>query len=261
MNKKRFFSFGCSFTKSWETPTWADYVGIEFNEFYNLAMPGSSNNLIMQRFVEADSYYKFNRETDVIMIGVTGLGRCSFPVTVNGKDLIYSRGDIDSNQSSIYDTKEIEEKREFIKTKFWKKRYGVFDSFINVKIMKDILTSKNINHKIFAALDYKIYLDNSDVFEINDELRNKIILMQDMFDFKESLSEFDNFSEHHPTQQTHYNFAKKYLSEFLGDKSLELLNNDYKDKYFEYIKKINPDYQGMGSYDEKKRVNFYFGYF
>jgi hypothetical protein len=41
MSKKRFFSFGCSFTKSWENPTWADYVGIEFDNFYNLAMPGS----------------------------------------------------------------------------------------------------------------------------------------------------------------------------------------------------------------------------
>jgi len=35
MNKKRFFSFGCSFTKYWETSTWSDYISIEFENFFN----------------------------------------------------------------------------------------------------------------------------------------------------------------------------------------------------------------------------------
>jgi hypothetical protein len=98
--KKRFFSFGCSFTKDWECPTWADYIGVEFEEFYNLAMPGSSNNLIMQRFIEADSYYNFNKETDVIIIAISGLGRYSFPLIINDKDFLYSRGDLDVSQSN-----------------------------------------------------------------------------------------------------------------------------------------------------------------
>jgi hypothetical protein len=261
MNKKRFFSFGCSFTKSWETPTWADYVGIEFEDFYNLAMPGSSNNLIMQRFIEADSYYNFNNETDVIMIAISGLGRYSFPVTINNEDLIYSRGDLDVSQSSIKDTKEISENFEFVRTKFWKKRYSVFDSFIAIKIMKDILSAKNITHRIFAGLDYKIYMENPDVYEINNQLLSKLKLMEGMLDIKESLSEFDNFSEHHPSQQTHYDFVKKYFPEFLGKKSLELLNNNYNEKYYDYIKNLIPDYQGLGEYDHINRENYCFGYF
>jgi hypothetical protein len=116
--KKRFFSFGCSFTKDWECPTWADYIGVEFEEFYNLAMPGSSNNLIMQRFIEADSYYNFNKETDVIIIAISGLGRYSFPLTINDKDFLYSRGDLDVSQSSVFDTEEVRENFEFVRTKF-----------------------------------------------------------------------------------------------------------------------------------------------
>ena len=260
MNKKRFFSFGCSFTKDWECPTWADYIGIEFEEFYNLAMPGSSNNLIMQRFIEADSYYNFNKDTDVIMIGISGLGRYSFPVTINDKDFFYSRGDLDVSQSSVFDTKEVKENFEFVKRKFWKKKYSVFDSFISVKIMKDILSSKNIEHRIFASIDYKIYLENSDVFQINKQLLSKIELIRDMFSFEESLSEFDNFISGHPSQQTHYEFAKKYFSEFLGEKSLDLLNKDYNKNYFDYIKNLYPDYQGLGSFDHRNLEGFCFGY-
>ncbi len=259
--KKRFFSFGCSFTKSWETPTWADYIGIEFEEFYNLGMPGLGNNLMMQRFIEADSYYNFNEETDVIMIAISGLGRYSFPVTIDNKDFIYSRGDLDATQSSVFDTKEVRENFEFVRTKFWKKRYSAFDSYIAVKIMKDILSARNITHKIFAGLDYKIYIENPDVYGINDKLLSKIKLMESMLDFKDSLNEFDNFSSEHPSQQTHYNFAKKYFSGFLGEKSLELLNKEYNGKYREYIDKIIPNYHGLGLYDGRIRDNFCFEYF
>jgi hypothetical protein len=259
--KKRFFSFGCSFTKDWEHPTWADYIGVEFEEFYNLSMPGSSNNLIMQRFIEADSYYNFNKETDVIMIAISGLGRYSFPVTINDKDFLYSRGDLDVSQFSVLDTEEVRENFEFVRTKFWKKRYSVFDSYIAVKIMKDILYERKITHKIFAGLDYKIYIENPDVYGINEQLLSKIKLMESMLDFKESLSEFDNFNSGHPSQQTHYEFAKKYFSEFLGEKSLDLLKKDYNKNYFYYIRNLYPDFQGLGSFDHRNLEGFCFGYF
>ena len=31
----RFFAFGCSYT-NWPHPTWADFIGINFEEYYNL---------------------------------------------------------------------------------------------------------------------------------------------------------------------------------------------------------------------------------
>jgi len=81
-----------------------------------------------------------------------------------------------------------------------------------------------------------------------------------MLSFEESLSEFDNFNSGHPSQQTHYEFAKKHFSEFLGEKSLDLLNKDYNKNYFDYIKNIHPDYQGLGSFDHRNLEGFCFGY-
>ena len=259
--KKRFFSFGCSFTKAWENPTWADFIGIEFENLYNFAMPGSSNNLIMQRFVEADSHYNFNKETDVIMIAISGLGRYSFPVTIGDEDFFYSRGDLDVSQSSAKDTREVSENFEFVRTKFWKKRFSVFDSYISLKVMKDILSARNIEHRILAGIDYKIYLDNAPVFGIGDNLLSKIEEMVGMLDVKESISEFDNFKDHHPSQQTHYNFVKKHLPQFLGAGSEKLLNINFDGKYYDYILNIHPGYQGLGAYDGSGSKAYCLGYF
>ncbi len=267
MDKKRFFSFGCSFTKDWGCPTWADFIGIQFDEYYNLAMPGSSNTLIMQRFIESDLFYNFNKDTDVIMIAISGLGRMSFPVTKyndhvkKDMDHFYSRGDIDSCISSDSDTPEILEIVDFLKTKFYKKRYCVFDSFVAVKVMKDLLTSKGIEHKIISALDYKIYIDNADVYGIDDQLKSYVIKLQDMLDIKESINEFDNFSSHHPIPETYYSFLENYLPDYISEKSKELLNADFSGDFNTWMKKIYPDYQMLNEFDSKDHPTFCFGYF
>lgn len=267
MNKRRFFSFGCSFTKDWNCPTWVDFIGIQFDEYYNLAMPGSSNTLIMQRFIESDLFYNFNKETDVIMVGISGLGRFSFPVTKyndhvkKDMDHFYSRGDIDSILSSDSDTPEITEIVEFVKTKYSKKRYNVFDSFIAVKVIKDLLESKGIEHKIISALDYKIYIDNYEMYGISEQLKSYVIKIQDMLDVKESINEFDNFSEHHPTPKTYYSFLEKHLPEYLTEKSVELLNTDYGDNFNKWMIEKYPDYQILNEFDAKDHPTFCFGYF
>jgi hypothetical protein len=267
MSKKRFFSFGCSFTKDWNCPTWADFIGIQFDEYYNLAMPGSSNTLIMQRFIESDLFYNFNKDTDVIMIAISGLGRVSFPVTkynahVNrDMDHFFSRGDIDSCIASDNDTPEILEIVDFIKTKFYKKRYGVFDSFIAVKVMKDLLTAKGIEHKIFASLDYKIYIDNADIYDMDYQLKSYVIKLQDMLDIKESINEFDNFSEHHPIPKTYYSFLEKHIPKYIGEKSKELLNTDFSENFNGWMIKKYPEYQMLNEFDSKNHPTFCFGYF
>jgi hypothetical protein len=63
---KRFFAFGCSFTKySW--PTWADIISVDLDIPYeNWAMSGIGNVGIFHRMVEADLKNNF-REDDLIM--------------------------------------------------------------------------------------------------------------------------------------------------------------------------------------------------
>jgi hypothetical protein len=265
--KKRFFSFGCSFTKDWNCPTWADLIGIQFEEFYNLAMPGSSNTLIMQRFIESDLFYNFNKDTDVIMIGISGLGRISFPISKHNEnlkeniDFFYSRGDIDGIALSKFDTPEIIEIVDFVKTKFSKKRYCVFDSFIAIKIIKDLLTAKGIEHKIISALDYKQYINDAEVYGINNQLKSYVINIQNNLDVKMSINEYDNFNEHHPTSKTYYSFLEKYLPEYLSEKSLELLNTDFNGNFNKWMIKKYPNYQILNEFDLKEHPTFCFGYF
>jgi hypothetical protein len=261
MGLQRFFAFGCSFTKCWEYPTWADYIGAEFEVYRNFGMPGSSNGLIMQRFVESDVFYKFNSETDFVMIAISGLGRYAFPVTVDGRDRFYSRGDFESKQDSSKDTQEVRWNFNFVKSKFWKKRYSVFDSFMAVKIMKDILSARGIRHKIIAGLDYKVYLEHGEVYGINDQLKSYILMMQEMLDVKESINEFDGFNSGHPSQETYYKFAEKHFPELLGDESLRVLNTDYGNEYINKIKEVNPDIQDLNEDDGGLGNRFVFNYF
>jgi hypothetical protein len=49
---KRFFVFGCSFTKH-HWPTWADFIAVNYDEYYNFAQ-GGCNTFIMNRMIEID---------------------------------------------------------------------------------------------------------------------------------------------------------------------------------------------------------------
>ena len=46
---KRLFTFGCSFTK-WSWPTWNDYIGLSFDEYYNFACGGADNKNMLITF-------------------------------------------------------------------------------------------------------------------------------------------------------------------------------------------------------------------
>ena len=47
----RLFTFGCSFTKyTW--PTWADLLGLEFDEFENWGVSGGGNVCTANRVIE-----------------------------------------------------------------------------------------------------------------------------------------------------------------------------------------------------------------
>lgn len=64
--KKRLFTFGCSFTKyCW--PTWADFLGSDFEYFENWGMPGIGNRAILERILECHSKMRFN-EADTVIV-------------------------------------------------------------------------------------------------------------------------------------------------------------------------------------------------
>jgi len=64
--KKRLFTFGCSFTMyGW--PTWADFLGIEYDDHENWAWIGLGNRAIAERVAEAHVKHQFNKNDTVIV--------------------------------------------------------------------------------------------------------------------------------------------------------------------------------------------------
>lgn len=70
---KRFFAFGCSYT-SYFYPTWADFIGSNFDEYYNYGQAGSGNRYIFNSIIEANIIHKFTKD-DVIFIQWSGVER------------------------------------------------------------------------------------------------------------------------------------------------------------------------------------------
>jgi len=62
----RLFTFGCSFTKySW--PTWADFLGLEFEIYENWGWAGLGNRAIVERLIECHAKNHFTKD-DIVII-------------------------------------------------------------------------------------------------------------------------------------------------------------------------------------------------
>jgi hypothetical protein len=72
-NYRRFFAFGCSFTRYW-WPTWADLIAQEIPESYNYGLCGAGNHYIFNSVIYAHQKFKFNQD-DLIIIMWTNVMR------------------------------------------------------------------------------------------------------------------------------------------------------------------------------------------
>lgn len=66
MENKRFFAFGCSFTR-YAYPTWSDILGRQYTEYYNYGQYGAGNMYIFNAIMEADQHHKLNHRDLVIV--------------------------------------------------------------------------------------------------------------------------------------------------------------------------------------------------
>jgi hypothetical protein len=69
---KRFFAFGCSFTRYW-WPTWADLIAQEIAESYNYGKCGAGNHYIFSNVVYANQKFQFNKDDLVIVMWTNAL--------------------------------------------------------------------------------------------------------------------------------------------------------------------------------------------
>jgi hypothetical protein len=228
--KKRCFAFGCSYTK-WLWPTWADFIGKNFDEYYNFGIGGASNNYIMNRVIEVDSILNFNPETDYVVIGLSGFNRFSF--LPDSTKLWKTNGDLDM---FVKETSNKEVGNFY--NNLWSTPAAVYYSWIAIKTIKTFLVSKKIKHKIIMAIDNSHYKTDYKLLGLS---RTHVKYVRDIYSLLDVELSIDNFLqlykfdyiyftkdkefEAHPSPSAHFAFLKMYFPEFITEKSKSLLKD------------------------------------
>lgn len=253
----RYFAFGCSYVFCrWGTV--ADLISANFDEYHNLANQGGCNMLSYSRLLEIDKLYKLNSETDYVTIGVTGFGRFSL---VDEKNHVWiTQGDIlpfwKEQDVETWSPGHHPKARLFAKELF-SYSWGVYQSWIAIKSIKNFLTSKNIKHKIYPSIDNRLFITEYDLSFQTLELIDDIYKI---YDTMETLDDFcigntpvlfgDGVSDNHPTQKNHYEYLKNNFPEFDTEKTqkrFELLESlfdisDSKRQFFDFAMKFQKVY-------------------
>jgi len=205
----RCFAFGCSFTHWFYWPTWADFIGINFDEYYNLGMPGSSNRMVHNRLIEANEFYKFNKN-DLVLIGITNFGRLNWLEEINGDPSWCCHGGPQNWPST--------EKTKFLKNHFWKQNYGIYDTWLMIVNSVQLFDTLGIKNRFVMSLDNRHFLHN----EILDLSSKEISMSKKIFQHcvtNQSLQEFSSIEDGHPDPIEHYHYAEQYLKDLITDKS------------------------------------------
>jgi len=229
----RCFAFGCSLTR-YAYATWADYIGANFDEYYNYARAGSSNTFMMNRVIEADAKFKFNPATDYVLIMVTGFGRFSYL-----KDHWRTNGDLYGYYQGTKD-----KTVEWIIDNLWSERWAVYQSWIAIKTIKDLLTLKGVPFKIVMGIDNTHYMKETatqwgqtlvikpstmekvqDIYNmVNDPDESYDMWCYHRYKTNDYITWKNGQYEGHPSQRMHYDYLKDKFPEFNTSKSKELFD-------------------------------------
>lgn len=216
LNKKRFFAFGCSYT-CYITATWADYISSNFDEYYNFGRGGACNTFIMNKFIEADAKYKFNRETDYIVIMFTNFNRFSYYNNIGW-----------CLQGSVYQNQTYPEQ---FRKEMWSEDWGIYNSWIAVNTIKQLLRYKAIENKLLIAMDSLYYRDSPFDDTLTNALSTRFVnniynslsdsesldsWKQRRYKFPDDYELFikEDYKDAHPTQLMHYEFMKDKFPQF-----------------------------------------------
>jgi hypothetical protein len=239
MGKSRFFAFGCSYTMWPDSPTWADFIGINFEKYHNFGRPGACNKYIMHKLIEADELYEFNPDTDFVMVALTGFGRFSYLITPQDENSIgeynwQTHGDI------LFPNDDHPTTAKLIRDKVYNFPWAAYDSWISFKIIKELLTLKGIKHKIIMSINNKHYIENAEELYLNhkfdnigvitpkiQEIYNSLDVLETIDEYRlsnrETLYAYDDNSVH-PNKQIYYDYCMKHFPELITFKSKDLLD-------------------------------------
>jgi hypothetical protein len=211
MKYKRFFAFGCSYTGySW--PTWADFVGVNFEEYYNFGRGGACNRYIMGTFLRVNDLHKFNKD-DLVIVMFTSVNR---NLVYKDKQVLLL-GDITEDHPSYNKFSYLD---------------GLLNTWMSSKVIKNTLVSLNIDHYLLQGLPLFWQMDPDNPQEM--DILNRQYMVDDFMDnlsIDYSLDEWycENYEvktsgDSHPKPNVHYEYVKKFLPQFKTDKSKEFLD-------------------------------------
>jgi len=234
---RRLFTIGCSLT-GYCYPTWADILGVNFDEYYNFGIGGASNSYIYSTLLEADAHIGLNAETDLVIAMISGFGRFSYlkknasgypSWSCHGDMVNYCLANPDSELTPFYNL-------------LWSDEYAIFQSWVAVKSIKNLLVGKNIPHRILLGIDNRSYLSIN-----NTKFSSKVEEIYTLVENKESFMEWMTLSienadtpkfinekgpDGHPSTAAHYKFIKEHLPELVTEKSKAF--RDYWVENFDY---------------------------
>jgi len=251
---KRLFTFGCSYT-IWSWPTWADYIGVNFDTYINYAKTGSDNKNILYQILKADEKHKFTSD-DCVIVMFTSFNRCSYFKHYQ----LFNSGDLVEQQ----------EQHPFINK--YPYEAGIYDSWLSAKSIKNLLDGKGVNYHLQQALPYDFLWENKKVLRTNHTINyselvsdylslldSKVSLdgwVQDNYDFIKERVVWQDINQHdgHPTMKHHFDFVKEFFPQYITEKTIDFYNenvekftNESADKQGKVFKSIKKNYDNFKS--------------
>lgn len=233
----RLFTFGCSLTL-YDYPTWADCLSINYDQYYNFGNGGASNQYIYGMLLEADNLVGFNKDTDLVIVMITGFCRFSYLIgnyehmqwCCHGDMMNYCRMFPQDPLSRLYEN-------------VWTDELAVYQSWTAIKSIKNLLESKQIRHRILLGIDNRYYLEK----EMDFPFRKKVDEIYQLVENKQSFMEWmeltlenndspkyidENSRDGHPSIASHFKFVSEHLPDLITEESKNF--KDYWMANFDY---------------------------
>ena len=223
----RLFTFGCSFTK-YIYPTWADFIGTQFDTYQNWGRSGAGNFFILSQLLECNQLNNINKD-DTVLIMLSG----------------YIRFDIIDRDSNFHTVGNMYNQRffddDFVYNK-WSEEYGFYSTWTYVNSIMNFLESVGCKYKILNAFDMR--KREADTHSFDDfskprfknclEYLDKVCHETDLHPYSKQktqngiphyhFKEDKSFVDYHPTISMHHDFVKEYLTEFYDQSMLNHKN-------------------------------------
>ena len=163
---KRLFAFGCSFTEYY-WPTWTEILSLDLDiPCYNYGKSGAGNQYIANMLVQADHFYKFNKD-DLVIVSWTSVCREDRWKSRNWitPGNIFTQGD--------YDEAWVEK---------WADPVGyLVRDLATISLTKNYLENKKCNWHMFSMCDLTTQLDQQNQVVVDQNSKDCYIKLLDMY--------------------------------------------------------------------------------